>query len=121
MRERIVNENIDRAGDDVVGGRAELAFLANDFAFAVMMKNGRALGPILELGARDLFERWKMFEELIDRQRFARRQFFNRVGHGLCEPMIRQRSTALEAISPAVEERCRSYAGAEGPLETLGL
>ena len=55
MSERIVNENVDRAGDDVVGGRAELALFANDLAFAVTVKNGGAFGPILELRAGDFF------------------------------------------------------------------
>ena len=45
-----------------------------------------------------------MFEKLIDRQRFARRQFFNRLGHGQVETMIGQRSIALEAISPRRED-----------------
>ena len=53
--ERIVNENVDRARDDVVGGRTELALFANNFAFAVVVKNGRAFGPILELRAGDFF------------------------------------------------------------------
>ena len=53
--ERIVNENVDRARDDVVGGRAEVALFANDLAFAVTVENGGAFGPILELGARDFF------------------------------------------------------------------
>jgi len=39
----------------------------------------------------------KIFEKLIDGQRCTRCQFLNRLGHGLEEAMIRQRSTALEA------------------------
>ena len=55
MRERIVNEYINRAGDDVIGGRAELALFANNLVFAKAMKNRGAFGPILKLGARNLF------------------------------------------------------------------
>ncbi len=73
MRERIVDENINRPGDDVIRRRTELAFFANDLPLPKTMENGRALRPILKLGARNFFERRQILDELIDAQRFARR------------------------------------------------
>src|SRR5205823_11143477 len=55
MRERIVNENVDRAGDDVIRGRTERAFFAHDLAFAITMENSRAFGPVVQLGAWNFF------------------------------------------------------------------
>src|SRR5581483_4696875 len=55
MRQRILDENINGARDEIVSGRTELAFAANDFAFAKTMDHGRALCPVIELRAWDLF------------------------------------------------------------------
>ena len=55
VRERIMNENIDRAGDDVVSGRAKLAFFANNLTITIAVKDCRALGPVFQLGARNFF------------------------------------------------------------------
>jgi len=43
MCERIVDKNINRAGDNIVGRGTELAFAADDLAFAKSVLDGRAL------------------------------------------------------------------------------
>ena len=82
MRQRIVNENIDRAGNDVIRGRTELPFFADDFVFAEAVKDSCTFGPVLELRARDFFQRRQILDELINGQRFARCEFFNRLSSG---------------------------------------
>ena len=72
MRHRIVNGNIDAARDDVVGGRAELAFSADRFALAITMQNGGAFRPVVQLAARYFLERRQIFDQLIDAQRLTR-------------------------------------------------
>ena len=81
MGQRIVNKNVDRARNDVIGGRTEIAFLANDLAFSITMQNGRGFRPVLQLRPRHFFQRREISDELVDAQRFARRKFFNYFGH----------------------------------------
>jgi hypothetical protein len=66
MREGILDGNVDRARDDVVGGRAELPFHANRFAFAVTMEDRCAFRVFLQLHRRDFFQRRQILEELLD-------------------------------------------------------
>ena len=70
--ERIVDRNIHRARDDVIRGRAELAFGADRFAFAVAMKHGRAFRPVVQLPARDFLQRRQVLDQLIDAERLSR-------------------------------------------------
>ena len=72
MRHRIVDGNIDRARDDVVGGRPELALGADRLALAITMQNGGAFRPIVQLAARHFLERRQIFDQLIDAQRLTR-------------------------------------------------
>ena len=73
MRERIVDEDVDRSRNYVIGGRAKFAFLADNLAFAEAVQNGRAFRPVLQLRARDLFQRRQILDQLIDAHRLARR------------------------------------------------
>jgi len=107
MSERIVNENVDRAGDDVVGrvepnspsSQTNLALCGNGEERRRLWPNSRAAHVGFLLAPEDVRE--------ADRSSAVRPSsvFFNRVGHGQCKPMIRQRSTALEAIFPASRNR----------------
>ena len=75
MGQRIVDGNVDRARDDVVGGRAELAFGADRFAFAIAMEDGRAFRPVVELPARDFLQRRQILDQLIDAERLPEVSF----------------------------------------------
>ena len=73
MGERILNRNFDRARDDVIRGRTELAFHANRLALSIAVQNRGAFRILVELGRRDFFQRGQILRELLDAQRLTRR------------------------------------------------
>ena len=72
MRERILNRNIDRAGNDVIRRRSELAFHADRLALAVAMQGRRAFRIFFELRAGDFFQCRQILEQLLDAERLTR-------------------------------------------------
>jgi hypothetical protein len=88
MRQRILDENVDRARDDVICGGTKLAFATNDLAFAKTMEHSRAFRPVVELPTRHLLQRGQIFEELIHTQRLARRELLDYVRHARKIDMI---------------------------------
>ena len=53
--ERIMNKYVDCARYDVVSGRTELAFFANNLIFPIAVKNCRAFSPVFQLRPWNFF------------------------------------------------------------------